>query len=192
LLIARTISPHAEEPAEGGRLEARNAIPAALALGGNLGDVASAFITALAVLGADPRCRLTASSSVYRTPPWGRTDQPAFLNMATLVETTLRPRELLDLCLAIEQKLGRERHELWGPRTLDIDVLTYGEVKIGEPGLTLPHPRIAERAFVLVPLAEIAPDLRINGATAAELLARVDATGIEIDAEATRRIGSRP
>jgi 2-amino-4-hydroxy-6-hydroxymethyldihydropteridine diphosphokinase len=107
--------------------------------------------------------------------------------MAVLIETVLAPRQLLDLCLRIETRLGRERHEHWGPRTLDIDVLTYDEVTIEEPGLTLPHPRIAERAFVLVPLAEIAPGLRIGEATVAEMLARVDASGIAIDAAATER-----
>jgi 2-amino-4-hydroxy-6-hydroxymethyldihydropteridine diphosphokinase len=188
--------PPAEEPAGGGRLETRSAsiqakrggaVAAALSLGGNVGDVAAAFAAALAALAADPACTLTACSSVYRTPPWGRTDQPDFLNMAVLLSTALSPRELLDLCLAIERRLGRERREMWGPRTLDIDVLTYDEVTLDEPSLVLPHPRIAERAFVLVPLAEIAPGLRIGGATIAELLARIDARGIEIDAAATER-----
>lgn len=195
--MACTILPHAEEPAEGGRLEARTmsiqakrsgAVAAALALGGNVGDVTAAFAAALASLGADPACTLTACSSVYRTPPWGKTDQPDFFNMAVLIETVLAPRELLDLCLRIERRLGRERHEHWGPRTLDIDVLTYDEAAIDEPGLTLPHPRIAERAFVLVPLVEIAPGLRIGGARAEEILARVDASGITLDAAATERM----
>jgi len=163
-------------------------VAAALALGGNLGDVAAAFATALASLAADPACAVTACSSVYRTPPWGKADQPPFLNMAALLLTVLSARQLLDLCLSVERQLGRERHELWGPRTLDVDVLTYGDARIDEAGLTLPHPRIAERAFVLVPLGEIAPGLRIGGASAAEMLARVDASGIKIDAAATRRI----
>ena len=166
----------------------RQKVAAALSLGGNVGDVAAAFAAALAALAADPACTVTACSSVYRTPPWGKTDQPDFLNMAVLLSTELSARELLDLCLAVERRLGRERHELWGPRTLDIDVLTYDEVTIEEPGLTLPHPRIAERAFVLVPLAEIASGLRIGGASADELLAGIDARGIVIDAAATRRI----
>ncbi len=166
----------------------RQSVAAALSLGGNVGDVAAAFAAALAALAADLACTLTAYSSVYRTPPWGKTDQPDFLNMAALLSTELSARELLDLCLAIERRLGRERAEVWGPRTLDIDVLTYDEVTIDEPGLTLPHPHIAERAFVLVPLAEIAPGLRIGGAGVAELLGRVDASGIEIDAAATQRI----
>ena len=163
-------------------------VSAALALGGNLGDVTGAFAAALAALAADPRIATKLRSSIYRTPPWGKTDQPPFLNMAVVVETFLSPRELLDFCLSIEQTLGRERHELWGPRTLDIDVLTYGGAKIDEPGLTLPHPRIAERGFVLVPLAEIAPDLVIGDASVSELLVQADARGIEIDAAATRKV----
>src|SRR5665213_3086077 len=118
--MASTISPHAEEPAEGGRLEARStsiqasrcsAVVAAVALGGNLGDVAAAFIAALGFLAADPLCRVTACSSVYRTPPWGKTDQPDFLNMAALLSTVHPAHDLLALCLTIETLLGRERHE---------------------------------------------------------------------------------
>lgn len=170
------------------RIPDRAPVRAALALGGNVGDVAGAFVKALGAFEDDPRCVVTATSSVYRTPPWGKTDQPVFLNMAVFVETFLSARELLHLCLSIEKRQGRERHELWGPRTLDIDVLTYGEARVEEEGLTLPHPRIIERAFVLVPLAEIAPDLRIGGLTAKEWLAQVDTSGIEVDAAATRRV----
>lgn len=165
----------------------RAGVAAALALGGNLGDVAAAFIAALDFIAADPLCRVTACSSVYRTPPWGKTDQPNFMNMAVLLSTVHPAHDLLALCLSIETLLGRERHEIWGPRTLDIDLLTYGDMRIDEPDLILPHPRIAERAFVLVPLAEIAPGLRIGGATVAELLARVDASGISVDVAATER-----
>ena len=98
-------------------------------------------------------------SSVYRTPPWGKLDQPDFLNMAALVETTLPARALLALCLEVERGLGRERRERWGPRLIDIDILTYGEATIDEPDLKVPHPRLTERAFALAPLAEIAPRL---------------------------------
>jgi 2-amino-4-hydroxy-6-hydroxymethyldihydropteridine diphosphokinase len=167
---------------------ARTPVVAAVALGGNLGDVAAAFIAALGFLAADPLCRVTACSSVYRTPPWGKTDQPDFLNMAALLSTAHPAHDLLALCFSIETLLGRERDEIWGPRTLDIDLLTYDDLRIDEPGLTLPHPRIAERAFVLVPLAEIAPGLRIGGATVAQLLGRVDASGISVDVAATERI----
>ena len=166
-------------------------VQAALALGGNLGDVTEAFAGALAALDGEPGVAVRAHSSVYRTPPSGKTDQPDFLNMAVLVDVALPARALLDLGLAIERRFGRVRHEVWGPRTLDIDLLTYGQARIAEEGLTVPHPHIGERAFVLAPLAEIAPDLRIGDATVSELLAQVDAYGIEIDPVATRRIIDR-
>ncbi|HWG03521.1 MAG TPA: 2-amino-4-hydroxy-6-hydroxymethyldihydropteridine diphosphokinase, partial [Beijerinckiaceae bacterium] len=172
-------------------MTAPRAAQAALSLGGNLGDVTEAFVGALAALDGEPGVAVRAHSSVYRTPPWGKTDQPEFLNMATLVDVSLPPRALLDLCLAIERRFGRVRHDVWGPRTLDIDLLTYGQARISEEGLTVPHPHIGTRAFVLAPLAEIAPDLRIGDATVSELLTRVDAHGIEIDLEATQRIGVR-
>ena len=103
---------------------------ASLSLGGNLGDVRAAFRLALARLAATPDVAVVAVSSVYRTAPWGKTDQPDFLNMAALLRTQLAPRALLDLCLAIEREQGRARNELWGPRTLDIDVLTYGGAQV--------------------------------------------------------------
>jgi 2-amino-4-hydroxy-6-hydroxymethyldihydropteridine diphosphokinase len=141
----------------------------------------AAFVEALARLGSAPGVSLAALSSVYRTPPWGKLDQPDFLNMAALVETTLPARALLALCLDVERGLGRERRERWGPRLIDIDVLTYGEATIDEPNLKVPHPRLAERAFALAPLAEIAPRLMVGGRTVADWLTRVDRAGVEID-----------
>ena len=161
---------------------------AALGLGGNIGDVPAAFVDALSRLADAPGVRLARISSVYRTPPWGKLDQPAFLNMAALVETTLPARALLALCLDIERALGRRRLERWGPRTLDIDILTWGEARIDEPDLEIPHPRLAERAFVLAPLAEIAPRLRVGGREVGEWLAGADCAGIEVDAEASARV----
>ncbi|HEY8579445.1 MAG TPA: 2-amino-4-hydroxy-6-hydroxymethyldihydropteridine diphosphokinase, partial [Beijerinckiaceae bacterium] len=111
---------------------------AALALGGNLGDVAQAFADALARLEASGAARVLARSRVWRTPPWGKTDQPDFLNMAALVATALPPRALLDACLALEAAAGRERRERWGPRTLDVDVLLYDDVALNDARLTLP------------------------------------------------------
>jgi len=163
-------------------------VAAALGLGGNLGDVVDAFAYALAGLKAAPGVRILRPSSVYRTAPWGKLDQPPFLNMAVLVETTLAAGDLLQLCLDLERGRGRERIERWGPRTLDIDVLTYGEEAIDAPNLTIPHPRMGERAFVLAPLAEIAPELKIGGRSAAELLAASDRAGVAIDAEASARL----
>jgi 2-amino-4-hydroxy-6-hydroxymethyldihydropteridine diphosphokinase len=158
---------------------------AALSLGGNVGDVGGAFRHALARFSQAEGVTLLAQSSVWRTKAWGKIDQPDFLNMAATVETNLSPRELLVLCLAIESERGRARAERWGPRTLDIDILAYGNLSMDEPGLTLPHPRLHERAFVLAPLLEIAPDLRICGKTTREMLSELTSDGVSIDAAAT-------
>ncbi|MCO5090717.1 2-amino-4-hydroxy-6-hydroxymethyldihydropteridine diphosphokinase [Bosea sp. (in: a-proteobacteria)] len=165
------------------------AIEAALAFGGNIGDPVAAFAAALKSLRDDPAVRLGPLSSIYRTPPWGKTDQPEFLNMAALVETTLTADELLALCLALERAGGRERRERWGPRTLDIDILTYGEAAIDRPGLQIPHPRLAARAFVLAPLAQILPRHRIGGTSVADLLAAAAEETIRRDEAATARLG---
>jgi 2-amino-4-hydroxy-6-hydroxymethyldihydropteridine diphosphokinase len=166
------------------------AIEAALGLGGNLGDPVAAFAAALKALAAHPKIRLGKISSVYRTPPWGRLDQPEFLNMAALIETSLPAAELLALVLDIEKRQGRERLERWGPRTLDIDILSYGDVEIDQPGLQVPHPRLAERAFALAPLAEIAPMLTVSGQTAAKLRDRLADPTVRQDPEATERLRS--
>ncbi len=150
-----------------------------LGLGGNLGDPASAMGSALRMLDADPLTEVAAVSSLYRTPPWGKTDQPDFLNATAEVLTSHSPRELLDLCLEAEQKLKRVRQERWGPRLIDIDILIFGEMSVHEDGLEIPHPRMLERAFVLAPLAEIAPDFVARGRTLTEHLARLDTAGIE-------------
>jgi len=160
-------------------------VEAYLGLGGNLGDVAQAFVEALARLAAAPGVRLKRVSSVYRTPPWGKRDQPDFLNMAALVETTLPARGLLALCLDIERAMGRRRIERWGPRLIDIDLLTYGEATIDEPDLKVPHPRLVERAFALAPLTEIAPRLSVGGRAVADWLAEVERAEVEIDAAAS-------
>jgi 2-amino-4-hydroxy-6-hydroxymethyldihydropteridine diphosphokinase len=163
---------------------------AALALGGNIGDVASAFVQALSLLAKNAGVTLLARSGVYRTAPWGVTDQPDFLNMAVLIETSLSARALLDLALSIERASGRVRDLRWGPRSLDIDLITYGDEIIDEPDLTIPHPRLTERAFVLVPLEEIAPDLSVGGASVRELLAKVDASGVSPDAGAQAKLAA--
>ena len=149
-----------------------------LSLGGNLGDPAAAIGEALRMLDAEASTEVVAVSSLYRTPPWGNLDQPDFLNAAAIVETELAPRALLDLCLEAEKRLKRVRAERWGPRLIDIDILVYGSERIEEAGLDIPHPRMLERAFVLVPLAEIAPDFEIEGATLAQHLSRLDISGI--------------
>ncbi len=128
-----------------------------LGIGSNIGDMAATLDRAVAALGAVPGIAVLARSSDYRTPPWGKTDQPWFLNGALAIETTLSPHALLDACQGIERDLGRVREERWGPRIIDIDVLAYDGAAVDDERLVLPHRYVRERAFVLVPLAEIAP-----------------------------------
>ncbi len=152
-----------------------------IALGGNVGDVRAAFDRAIVLLCDGTAVRLIARSSDYRTPPWGVTDQPAFLNAVIVVATSLSPHQLLQRALDCERALGRDRahQRRWGPRPIDIDILAYEEVELHDSELTLPHPRLFERAFVLVPLAEIAPDRMIAGVKVRQALAQVDSRGVE-------------
>ena len=152
-----------------------------IALGGNVGDVQSTFDRAIAILCDGAAVRLKARSSDYRTPPWGRTDQPYYINAVIAVTTSLSPHELLARAQECERALGRDRarEQRWRPRAIDIDILAYGDVVINDAELTLPHPRLFERGFVLVPLAEIAPDQDIDGVIVRDALARVDKSGIE-------------
>ncbi len=154
---------------------------ALLGLGGNIGDVRATLDRAVAVLCDEGGMQLLAQSSDYKTPPWGVEDQPAFVNRCILVATMLTPRALLERALAVERTLGRERarEQRWGQRPIDIDLLAYDDVAMDEAGLTLPHPRLLERAFVLVPLAEIAPDRMIAGVRVRDALAGLDTHGIE-------------
>lgn len=158
------------------------AVHACIGLGGNVGDVAATLRDALAALDALPGTRLLRASRFYRTPAWGVEAQPDFINAAAVVETTLAPRALLDALLAIERGHGRERAadgSRWGPRTLDLDLLLYGDAVIDEPRLAVPHPQMHLRAFVLVPLAEVAPGAEVPGRGRVDaLLAGLDAGGI--------------
>ena len=151
-----------------------------VALGSNLGDPRQQLLDAMDALSNLPDTRLLQRSRLYRTPPWGMLEQPPFINAAVELDTALSPHALLDALLAIEQRAGRVRAERNGPRTLDLDLLHVDGVQLDDPRLTLPHPRMAERAFVLLPLHDIAPTLRLPGqATVAELLARLDLAGCE-------------
>jgi 2-amino-4-hydroxy-6-hydroxymethyldihydropteridine diphosphokinase len=154
---------------------------ALLGLGGNIGNVRATLDEAVARFADGNDVALLARSSDYSTLPWGVTDQPPFVNLAILVETKLPPRALLGRALDVERVLGRDRStgERWGPRPVDIDLLAYDDLALDEPGLTLPHPRMFERAFVLVPLAEIVPDRVIAGRRVTAALAAIDATGVE-------------
>ena len=145
-------------------------------LGANLGDAVGTVQAAFGAFDALPHTRVLHASRLYRTPAWGKTDQPAFVNAAAVLETELDARALLDAMLSIERDFGRDRagdgSDRWGARTLDLDLLLYGTDAIDEPGLRVPHPHLHERAFALVPLIEIAPDLVIPGhGRAADLVA---------------------
>jgi 2-amino-4-hydroxy-6-hydroxymethyldihydropteridine diphosphokinase len=156
-------------------------VEAFVGIGGNLGDIRATLDGAIAKFCDGSDVRLLARSSDYRTPPWGKQDQPPFVNACIHVATRLTPEALLDRALAVERAFGRDRSRetRWGPRPLDIDLVAYDDLTIDQPGLCLPHPRLFERAFVLVPLAEIAPDAVIAGRRVAEALLGVDAGGIE-------------
>ncbi len=158
-----------------------------LGLGSNLGDRHAHLAEALVRLAAALEVRIARVSSVYETTAVflpGQAAQPDYLNLVVKLETTLAPHALLELCLAIEKQLGRVRRERWGARTVDLDVLLYGDTELrADERLTLPHPRLCERAFVLAPLAELAPELRVRGETVSAHLARADASGIAVRPE---------
>ena len=159
--------------------ENRTQVTAFVALGSNLENPVAQVRAGLRELAALPGTRLVAASSLYRNPPAGYLDQPDFVNAVAQIETHFAPRELLNALLEIERRHGRSRDFPNAPRTLDLDILIYGEREICETGLTIPHPRMLERAFVLVPLAEIAPAAVIPGAGGvARLVASVDTTGM--------------
>jgi 2-amino-4-hydroxy-6-hydroxymethyldihydropteridine diphosphokinase len=138
-------------------------VRAYIGLGSNLGEREATLREALTRLSELDGVAVVAVSSFRETDPVGNADQPRFVNAAAELETTLGPRELLDRLLEVERSLGRDRtrEERWGPRTVDLDLLLYGDETVGEPGLEVPHPRLAERAFVLQPLVELDPGLRL-------------------------------
>jgi 2-amino-4-hydroxy-6-hydroxymethyldihydropteridine diphosphokinase len=153
-----------------------------IGVGSNLGDSRTQVLAAIRALESLAETSSWRASRLYRTPPWGVLDQPPFVNAAVMLETRLQPRALLEALLLIERAAGRMRDgERWGPRILDLDLLHVEGVQLAEAGLTLPHPRIAERAFVLLPLHELAPQLAIPGqGRVDELLARMDTAGCDV------------
>ena len=157
-------------------------VHACIGLGANLGDPAAALREAFEALARLPATRLLAASRLYRTPAWGRTDQPDYVNAAALLETALDPQALLAALLDIERRAGRVRDgDRWGPRTLDLDLLLYDDRVIDLPGLRVPHPHLHERAFALVPLAEIAAAEPFPGhGCVGDALAGVDAGGVVV------------
>lgn len=152
-----------------------------IGLGGNLGDARQTLESAIMRLAGHPEIDLAARSRFYRTPPWGRVDQPDFVNAAIAVDTSLTPHALLDVLLETERAFGRVRDGgRWGPRTLDLDLLAHGSAIIHDERLELPHPRMAQRAFVLLPLCDIDPAYAIPGqGTVANLLETLDTLGCE-------------
>lgn len=145
-----------------------------LSLGSNMGDRLKYLTQAVKKLNEHPDVKITKLSAVYETAAWGLESQDDFYNSAIGIKTSLSPHELLDICQNIERKLQRTRQIHWGPRTIDIDILLYGTVDIQEDQLIVPHPYMLERAFVMIPLYEIAPHLAINGVEIAELVKKFD------------------
>jgi 2-amino-4-hydroxy-6-hydroxymethyldihydropteridine diphosphokinase len=154
---------------------------AIIALGGNVGDVRSTFRNAITHVCGMAQAALVARSADYATPPWGNERQPRFINACIEIETGLDPHALLFTLQRIEKKFGRDRstETRWGPRTLDLDLIAYDDISLKKLELTLPHPRLFERAFVLVPLAEIAPDRVIGGRSVKAALEKLSTEGIE-------------
>jgi dihydropteroate synthase len=160
--------------------EADGTVSVAVALGSNVGDKADNLRRALRAIANEPRVELTAVSRFYRTAPWGKTDQDWFVNACALARTSLKPEALLERVKSLEVELGREPTERWGPRVIDIDLIAYGDVSLKTDRLTLPHPELFNRAFVLMPLAEIAPDLVIADLRVGDAAARLGAEAPEI------------
>jgi 2-amino-4-hydroxy-6-hydroxymethyldihydropteridine diphosphokinase len=134
-----------------------------IGIGSNLGDREANLRKAVELLSEEDGIHVVAASEIRETDPVGPVEQGPFLNGAVRIETDLAPRELLERLLAVEQRLGRVRRERWGPRTIDLDLLLYGDDVVNEPGLTVPHPRLHERRFALEPLSDLAPSLEIPG-----------------------------
>jgi 2-amino-4-hydroxy-6-hydroxymethyldihydropteridine diphosphokinase len=156
----------------------RRAFNATLGLGSNLGDRVSNIDRAIALLTENGAVCVVSRSRLYRTAPWGVTEQDWFVNACIAIKSALSPRELLRHCQFVEGAMGRARTRRWGPRNIDIDILTFGDFKIDEPDLVIPHPLIAERAFVLIPLKDVAPELKIDGASLDEMLSKLNAADV--------------
>ena len=150
-----------------------------LGLGGNIGSVKEAMCNSISCL-TSGGLEIVSVSSLYSTPPWGLVDQPDFLNCCLEARTQLDPHSVLSLCQSVEKVGGRTREIRWGPRTIDIDILFYEGYESSTSTLELPHPRICDRAFVLVPLCEISPNLQLSGNKVSDLSMNIDSAGIEI------------
>ena len=155
-----------------------------IGLGTNTGDRKGNLAAALAALAQECHITVIRTSSLYETSPVGKTDQPNFLNMAVLIETDVDALELLRALQSIEDRMGRVRQERWGPRVIDLDLLLFDQLEIRRKGLQVPHPRIGERAFVLIPLLEITPGLKLPDGTSLESFL----AGIDPDTQRVKRI----
>lgn len=165
-------------PATTSSSDATPAFDALIGLGSNVGDKEANIHQAIALLTAKGDIALVRASRLYRTAPWGVLDQDWFVNACIAVKTDLSPQDLLRRCLGIEEEMKRVRERRWGPRVIDVDVLIYRDAVLAESDLVLPHPRITERAFVLVPLAEIAPEAVVAGHPLAHWLTHLDARDV--------------
>lgn len=150
-----------------------------LSLGTNLGDRVAYLKKAVAKISSLEGLNLVKESKIYETAPWGKLDQPNFLNICLKISTSLESGDLLKNLQKIELDLGRERKERWGPRTIDIDILLFGDIISQDPNLILPHPRMKERAFVLIPLLEIEPELKIIDDRVKDILEKLDSSEIK-------------
>ncbi len=148
-------------------------------MGGNIGDVPSQMVQAIDILVSNDEIRLEGVSGLYATEPWGLKEQAEFKNACIEISTSLEPEGLLEACLETEARLDRTRDVRWGPRTIDLDILAMEDVAIDIDGLTIPHSRLHERAFALVPMADLAPDLKIEGQSVSELLKKQDRSGVK-------------
>jgi len=171
LLLGVIVAREGWEAWERGREPTRLSVRAFVGLGSNMGDRAQTLAHALRLL-EGPGVSIAARSPVYESPPWGVPDQPRYLNQVVELRTTLSPAELLARCLDVERRLGRVRTTRWGPRTIDLDILLYDEIEMSTPDLTIPHPHLPGRAFMLVPLADLAPGLVLPGGKTVETLLR--------------------
>ncbi len=151
---------------------------AALGLGSNMSDKAANIERAIELLTADGGVKLVDRSRNYKSAPWGVADQDWFVNACVTVQTDLSARALLKRCQDVENNMGRERKQKWGPRLIDVDILTYRDQTIRETDLIVPHPHIAERGFVMIPLQEVAPNLKINRQPLSALIKRLDVRDI--------------
>lgn len=156
------------------------AIDATIGLGSNIGDKAHNIDEAIRLLTSDGAVRLAKASRKFRSAPWGVTDQDWFVNACIAVATELSAHALLKRCQAVENVMGRVRRQKWGPRLIDVDVLTYGDAVIRDADLIVPHPLIAERSFVLLPLKDVAPDVRIDGKSLDEMIAALGDDGTAV------------